>query len=141
MEREPACEHPPALPRRQALALLAAFGVPAEALAQDAAATDPRAFSVLLENERVRVLEYRSRPGLGICGQGLHSHPAFVAISLTGAKVRRTSADGRVTVADLGPGQVMYSGPVTHAAEVIGGAQTRTCLIELKGPGWQPSTG
>ena len=39
--------------------------------------SDPRSFSVVLENDRVRVLEYKSRPGLGVCGQGMHSHPAM----------------------------------------------------------------
>jgi hypothetical protein len=134
-------EHPVELSRRQAFALLTALGVSTEALAQDAVASNPRAFSVVLENERVRVLEFRSRPGLGICGQGMHSHPAIVTISLTGAKVRRTSADGKVTVAELAPGQVFFSEPVTHSAEVIGGADTRTYMIELKDKDWKPSTG
>ena len=137
MSDDPACE----LSRRQAFALLAAMGVSTEALAQDAVASNPRAFSVVLENDRVRVLEFRSRPGLGICGQGMHSHPAIVTISLTGAKVRRTSADGKVTVAELAPGQVFFSEPVTHSAEVIGGADTRTYMIELKDKDWKPSTG
>src|SRR5690349_18269986 len=77
--------------RRQLLALLAAFGVTPEVLAQDAAAVAPRSFRVVLENDRVRVLEYKSRPGLGVCGEGMHSHPDHVTVSLTGAKLKVTT--------------------------------------------------
>jgi hypothetical protein len=132
--------HPTALSRRQAAALLAAFGVSADALAQDAAAADPRAYRVVLENDRVRVLEYRSRPGLGVCGQGVHYHPAHVTVSLTGAKLRRT-AGGQATLVDIPVGHVFFAGEETHSAEVIGGSGTRTLIIELKGPDWKPSTG
>lgn len=134
------CESPRALNRRQAAALLAAFGVPAEAIAQDAATSDPRSYRVVLDNDRVRVLEYRSRPGLGVCGPGMHYHPAHVTVSLTGAKLKRTSA-GKVTFADIPPGHVFFAEAETHSAEVIGGSGTRTYIIEMKGPDWKPSTG
>ena len=80
--------HAQELTRRQAMALLSALGLSADAVAQDAAATDPRSFRVLVDNASVRVLEFRSRPGLGVCGQGVHYHPAHVTVSLTGAKLR-----------------------------------------------------
>lgn len=134
------CTGPQALNRRQAAALLAAFGVTEEALAQDPATADPRAFRVVVENDRVRVLEYKSRPGLGVCGQGMHYHPAHVTVSLTGAKVKRTEG-GKVSFAELPPGAVLFDEAQTHSAEVIGGLGTRTYLIELKGRDWKPSTG
>lgn len=132
---------PQALSRRQAMALLAAFGVTADAAAQDAAATDPRSYRVVLDNDKVRVLEYRSRPGLGVCGQGLHYHPAHVTVSLTGAKIKRTQDDGKVVFAEVPPGHVFYAEAETHSAEVIGGLNTRTYIVELKGKDWKPSTG
>jgi hypothetical protein len=127
--------------RREILALLAALGVGRDALAQDAVTADPRSFRVLLENDRVRVLEYRSGPGLGVCGQGMHYHPDRVTISLTGAKVRITNADGRTVVRDIPPGHVFFAPAETHATENIGGAGARTYIVELKGEGWKPSTG
>ncbi len=131
-----------ALNRRQALALLAALGVTTDELpAQDARVVDPRSYRVLLENERVRVLEYRSRPGLGVCGAGLHYHPAHVTVSLTGAKLKRTDEAGRVAFVEIKPGDVFYAEAETHTAEVIGGSGTRTYIVELKGAGWKPSTG
>ena len=130
-----------ALSRRQALALLAAFGVTSDALPQDAPTTDPRSFRVVLENERVRVLEYKSRPGLGVCGHGMHYHPAHVTISLTGAKLKKTQPDGKATIVEIPPGHVFYQDAETHSAEVIGGAGTRTFIVELKDRNWKPSTG
>jgi hypothetical protein len=134
------CRDTHALSRRQAVALLAALGVSAEVEAQDAAAVDPRAFRVVVDNASVRVLEYKSRPGLGVCGQGLHYHPAHVTVSLTGAKLKKTE-NGKVSLVDIPPGHVFYAAAETHAAEVIGGSGTRTYIIELKGKDWRPSTG
>ena len=128
------------LNRRQAASLLAAFGVSADALAQDAATTDPRGYRVVLDNDRVRVLEYKSRPGLGVCGQGMHYHPAHVTVSLTGAKLKKIE-DAKVTLTEIPPGHVFFADAQTHSAEVIGGSGTRTYIIELKGVGWKPSTG
>jgi beta-alanine degradation protein BauB len=128
------------LSRRQAVALLSAFGVGADALAQDAVSAEPRSFRVVVDNPNVRVLEYKSRPGLGVCGQGLHYHPAHVTVSLTGAKLKKTE-HGKVSLVDIPPGHVFYAEAETHAAEVIGGSGTRTYIIELKGKDWQPSTG
>jgi beta-alanine degradation protein BauB len=130
-----------ALSRRQAAALLAAFGVTPAARAQDAVAADPRSFRVLIENDRVRVLEYRSRLGFGVCGQGMHHHPAHVTVSLTAAKLKRTTPDGKVTVVDIPAGFVFFAEAETHTVEVVGGAETRTYIVELKGKDWKPSTG
>ena len=121
--------------------MLAAFGVTRGALAQDAVTSDPRSFRLVLENERVRVLEYRSGPGLGVCGQGMHYHPERVSVSLTGAKVRIMNAKGEAVVRDIPAGHIFFSPAETHAAENIGGAGARTYIIELKDKGWKPSTG
>ncbi len=112
-----------------------------EAMAQDALTADPRSYRVVLENDRVRVLEYKSRPGLGVCGQGMHYHPAHVTVSLTGAKLKVTTPDGNVSFPQIPPGYVLFAEAETHSAEIIGGAGTRSYIIELKGKDWKPSTG
>jgi len=129
------------LDRRQLLSLLGAFGIGAEALAQDAAVSNPRSYKVLFENDRIRALGYVSRPGLGICGQGKHSHPAHLAVSLTAAKAKVTGADGKVFIAESAPGDVFWEDPVTHTVENIGGANVRAYIVEMKGANWQASTG
>jgi hypothetical protein len=127
--------------RREILALLATFGVTRDALAQDAVTSDPRSFRVVLENERVRVLEYKSGPGFGVCGQGMHYHPERVTVALTDAKVKLTNPQGRTVVRDIPSGHVFFAPAETHSTENIGGAGTRIYMIELKDKDWKPSTG
>ena len=129
------------LTRRQVLALLASLGVTRQALAQDATTTAPRSYRVVVDNDRVRVLEFKSRPGFGVCGDGMHSHPDHVTVSLTGAKLKVTSDDGKVTFKDIPAGTVFFAPAETHSAEIIGGLGTRSYIIELKGKDWKPSTG
>jgi beta-alanine degradation protein BauB len=129
-----------ALSRRQAFALLAALGVNTETLAQVASKANPRSYRVVLENQSVRVLEYKSRPGLGVCGEGMHSHPAHLAIALTGAKVKVTQ-DGKTSYGEIPAGEVMFFDAEVHMAENVGGAGARFYLVELKGRDWKPSTG
>lgn len=128
-------------PRRQVLTLLAALGVTRDTRAQDAVTSEPRSFRVILENDTVRVLEYRSGLGLGVCGQGMHYHPERVTVSLTGAKAKITNAEGKTVVRDIPVGHIFFSPAETHTTENIGGSGTRTYIIELKGKDWKPSTG
>ncbi len=134
------CNCAGSMSRRQVFALLAAFGVTGEALAQDAVTANPRSYRVVLENERVRVIEYKSRPGLGVCGEGIHSHPAHLAVFLTPAKVK-VFQDGKTTFGQSPAGNVLYFDAEVHSAENVGGAGTRILLVEFKDKDWKPSTG
>jgi beta-alanine degradation protein BauB len=131
----------PTLTRRQVIALLAAFGVTRDALAQDPARTNTRSYKVVFENDRVRVLEYVSRPGLGICGRGKHSHPVHLNVLLTDAKARITLPDGKTILGENKAGDVFWEDAVTHTVENIGGSGVRAYMVELKDRDWQPSTG
>jgi hypothetical protein len=120
--------------RRQALvALLAALGGDA-AQAQDAAVVQPRAYRVAFENDKLRVLEYVSRPGMGVCGNGMHSHPAHLTIALTPAKVRIRLPDGKTLVGENKVGDVFWSDAETHETENVSGRDMRALLVELKSP-------
>jgi hypothetical protein len=134
------CHCAGSMSRRRAFALLASFGVTGEVLAQDASKANPRSYRVVLENKSVRVIEYKSRPGLGVCGEGIHSHPAHLAIALTSAKVKVTQ-DGKITYGELPAGEVLFFDAEVHSAENVGGAGTRFYLVEIKGKDWKPSTG
>ena len=136
------CEDAPDGNRRDALVFLAALGVPLGAVqAQDAARMEPRSYRVVLENEKVRVLEYVARPGLGVCGAGKHSHPDHVTVVLTPAKTKVTREDGTSFVADLKAGDTFWEPAATHMAENIGGSGTRMILVEIKDKSWKPATG
>jgi hypothetical protein len=101
--------------------------------AQDPAKVQPRSYRVLLENPEVRVLEYSSVPGMGVCGAGVHSHPRALNILLTPARVRVT-AKGKTFVATNKEGDVWYTPPVTHEAENISGHGVRSVMVEFKTP-------
>ncbi len=101
------------------------------ASAQDAALVQPRSFRVVLDNARVRVLEYIARPGIGVCGTGVHSHPEHLTVVLTTATVRVTQ-DGKTTISTARAGDVFWSPAVTHETENVGSTTARSLLIELK---------
>ena len=99
------------------------------ATAADAVTVAPHIYKVVLENDRVRVLEVRGRPG---DRTEMHSHPANVAIAITGGKYRFTSPDGRAVEAELKAGQAMYFDAVEHAGEFTGDGESHAVLVELK---------
>jgi hypothetical protein len=87
---------------------------------------------VLLENDRVRVLEYVSQPKGGVCGVDRHSHPPHVTIILEAARDRVTSGDGKAEVADLKVGDVFWSDAETHTDVNIGTTESKLIVVELK---------
>jgi hypothetical protein len=121
--------------RNALLAVLASLGLPDLVLAQDAAAMQPRAYRVAYENDKLRVLEYNSRPGMGVCGNGMHSHPAHLTIALSAIKARFKLSTGQVGSGENKLGDVFWSEAETHEVENITGKNTRALLVELKTPG------
>ena len=117
--------------RRGLLAALPALLAADVARAQNAARVQPAAYKVVLENEHVRVLEYNSRPGMGVCGVGVHSHPAHLTIPLTPGKARIRVGGQTMTVAN-GVGDAFWEPAVTHEVENVSGAKMRALLVEVK---------
>ena len=107
------------------------FCAVAPAVAQDAAHVQPRSYRVVLDNADVRVLEFNARPGMGICGTGLHSHPAHVTVMLSPQRVL-IHQGGKVFVKEGKVGDAFFEPPVTHEVENIGGTPARSLIIELK---------
>jgi len=121
--------------RRLALmAVLATLGAADTVRAQDAALVQPRAYRVVFENDKLRVLEFYSRPGMGVCGSGVHSHPAHLTIALSEAKVRVKLTDGKTLVGENKVGDVFWSEAETHETENISGKDIRALIVELKAP-------
>ncbi len=99
--------------------------------AQDPVKVAPNNFRVLLENERVRVLDFRSKSGVKI---GMHSHPAYLAYVISGSgKSRFTSPDGKATERPSNIGQAFWRDAETHTSEYIGAGEIHVVLVELKG--------
>jgi quercetin dioxygenase-like cupin family protein len=96
---------------------------------RDAVTVAPHFYKVVLENDRVRVLEARGKPG---DKTEMHAHPAQVVIALTDGKFRFTFPDGQTVEAELKAGQAMYLEPVEHATEITGTTESHNLLVELK---------
>jgi hypothetical protein len=119
--------------RRALLSALPLLALGARAAAQDATKMQPQSYHVAMENDRVRVLDYNSRPGMGVCGDGMHSHPAHLTVLLTNGTVRVRTPDGKVVEhTDMPLGTVFWEAPVTHTVENIGGSNLRSLIIEMK---------
>src|SRR2546423_4931482 len=116
------------------LALLATLSVADAVQAQDAVKVQPRGYRVALENDHLRVLEFNSRPGLGVCGSGMHSHPAHLTVVLSAGKVRWKLPDGKTGIGENKLGDVFWSEAETHEVENISGKDMRALLVELKTP-------
>ena len=95
----------------------------------DAVTVAPHFYKVVLENDRVRVLEVRAHPGVKT---EMHSHPACVAIALTDGQFRFTSPEGQTMEAELKAGQALYLDPVEHTTEIMGTTESHVVIVELK---------
>lgn len=99
--------------------------------AQDPAKTDPDKYTVVFENDRVRVLEYRDKPGEKTT---MHRHPAFVLYAFSPFKRTLTLGDGNVLTREFKSGDVMWSEAQSHIGHNIGKTDTRVLIVELKEP-------
>ncbi len=98
----------------------------------DPTTTDPDKYKVVFENDRVRVLEYRDKPG----GKtSPHSHPDSVMITLSGFDRRLVGATGESRDVTLEPGLVRWLDAQTHSGENIGDTPTHVVFVELKSGG------
>lgn len=95
----------------------------------DAVVSNPAHYSVLWENDRVRVLQYRDEPGDRTTE---HRHPDSVMVTLT-AFSRRLESGGRSADVELPAGQAVWIPAQTHAGSNTGDTPTRTIIVELKG--------
>ncbi|QSX78899.1 cupin domain-containing protein [Agrilutibacter solisilvae] len=113
-----------------AAGLLASLILAPLASAQDMAVTAGSNAKVVLDNDKVRVIELNMPPG---ATTGVHSHEGdSMVVFLSGGSATQTQADGSTKTLDRKPGDVMWSGPATHETKNTGKKPTRTLVIELK---------
>lgn len=96
----------------------------------DAIAVAPDMHTVLLDNDRVRVLEYAGGPG---DRAEMHSHPDNVVYHLEGScRARATGPDGQAREFDVEPGMCLWSPASAHIFEFVSGEPARGLIIELR---------
>lgn len=100
------------------------------ASAQDAVKVDPKHYSVVSENDQVRILKVHYGPHEKSV---MHSHPNTVAVFLTDAKGTFTFPDGKKQDFAVKAGDSQYSPAATHLPENTGDKEMQVIVIELKG--------
>jgi len=98
--------------------------------AQDAVKADPKHYSVISENNEVRILKAH----YGAHEKSvMHSHPDAVAIFLTDGKVVFHLPDGKSIDASGKAGEAQFTPAGIHAPENVGDAPMDVIVVELKG--------
>jgi len=106
--------------------------LPAALMAQDPVQLYPGNYKVLIDNDRVRVLDFRLRKG---DHEEFHMHPAHVLYVLEPFRIMFKLPDGKTAVREAKAGDVLYSDAVMHSPTNIGETDAHGLLIELKGTG------
>ncbi len=115
-----------------ALLATVAFAISArEAAIQDPVKQSPQYYKVLLENDQVRVLEYRLKPGEK---EPMHTHTPGVLYIFGDAKMKTTYPDGRTAESSGGAGEAHWRNPVTHAVENVGTTEAHALAVDVKKP-------
>jgi quinol monooxygenase YgiN/quercetin dioxygenase-like cupin family protein len=118
------------------LAAALVLSLPAAVRAQDPVARYPGNYHVLIENERVRVLDFRLRKG---DSEAFHMHPAHVLYVLEPFKIMFRLPGGRTAIREAKAGDVLYSDAVMHSPTNIGDTDAHGILVELKGTPTAPA--
>jgi hypothetical protein len=90
--------------------------------------TDPDKYKVIFENERVRVLEYRDKPG---DRTSPHHHPDSFMFTLSSFERRLIHGDKETDV-QLPAGRAAWLSKQEHSGENIGTTETHVLFVELK---------
>ena len=87
---------------------------------------------ILFENDMVRVVEHSARPRMGVCGEGMHTHPPHLTISLTGGRIKLMQPNKEPTIRNGEAGAVFWDDSGPHAIQNLGSRSSRALLIEIK---------
>ncbi len=98
--------------------------------AQDPMKAAPNVYKkVLLDNDKVRVMEVVFAPGTTAAW---HSHPNHTAYALTSGKIQITDKGKPATTIDIKMGTALYLPAVTHMAKNIGSTTVKLIITEIK---------
>jgi quercetin dioxygenase-like cupin family protein len=96
--------------------------------AQDPLKVAKNVYSLVMENDRVRVLEVKIKPG---DKAAMHHHPDHVVYVLKGGKAKLTSS-GKTDVLEMKAGQAMFIKAQSHETENTGKTDIDLIVVELK---------
>jgi hypothetical protein len=96
----------------------------------DPTVSNPDLYHLIFENDRIRVLEYRDRPGDSTTP---HLHPDSVMYTLSSFN-RRLASGGREVDVKIDAGSVRWLDAQEHSGLNIGDTETHVIFVELKEP-------
>ena len=99
--------------------------------AQDPVRVDPKHYTVVFENDAVRVLHIHYAMGEKSV---MHSHPDSVAVFLEDQKAKMTHPDGKSEEMSGKKGGAVFTPAGAHLPENIGSGPIDLILVELKKP-------
>lgn len=98
--------------------------------AQDAVKTDPEHYTVVSENDRVRILRVHYGPHEK--STVMHSHPATAVVFLTDGNGRFNLPGGKTQDYSAKAGDAQYNDATTHQPENTGDTDMEAIVVELK---------
>jgi oxalate decarboxylase/phosphoglucose isomerase-like protein (cupin superfamily) len=112
------------------LSVITCFCLAPIIVAQDAVKADPKHYSVVSENDRVRILKAH----YGAHEKSvMHSHPDVVAVFLTDGKITFHLPDGKSLDASGKAGDAQFVPAGVHSPVNVGDTPMDVIVIELKG--------
>jgi len=101
----------------------------APAAAQDPTVVEANHYTIVEENDQIRVLRISYGPGEKSV---MHEHPDAVFVALTDNHLRMKLADGETIEIQVEKGQALFTPAVAHAPENLSDHAISGYLIELK---------
>jgi quercetin dioxygenase-like cupin family protein len=99
------------------------------ASAQDAVKVDSKHYTVVSENDQVRILKVHYGPHEKSV---MHSHPNSVAVPLNDSTAHFTLPDGKTQTTTMKAGGALFTPAGTHLPENTGDQGMDLILVELK---------
>jgi len=88
---------------------------------------------VIIDNDKMKVVEHSSVTEGDVCGAGMHHHEPHLVVLLTDAKVLMTPENGESQEVEVKSGTSIWFGEAeTHSVVNIGDNTTKMLLIYLK---------
>jgi quercetin dioxygenase-like cupin family protein len=111
-------------------AVAVSLGLASIACAQDAVKVDPKHYTVVSENDQVRIVKVHYGPHEKSV---MHSHPNLAAVFLNDGKGQFTFPDGKKQDFTAKAGDAQYEAAVTHLPENTSDTPMDLVVVELKG--------
>ena|ERR1035437_1227150 len=97
--------------------------------AQDVTKVSPKNYKILIDNEKVRVIDNMSNPG---DKSAWHSHPDYLVYVTEGGTSKMNTKDGKSKIIEFKKGQTLWLDATTHETQNIGKTKIHLLLVELK---------